>query len=86
MATIACPLFCSPTDVHFEPGADEAERVQALQDAADRALHAALRALDDEAVYARLRRGQGQVVPGPTALAREHAEALRQFIAGRAGA
>lgn len=90
MATIACPLCFGPTEVDVDGGRcamghefDEPELVRSLQAKADNAMWAALRSLQDQAAYARIRRNEGRAAPPEAALAEEHVEALQEFIRQR---
>ena len=91
MATIACPLCLGPTEVLTDGGRcqeghdfDEADLVRAFQAKADSALWAAIRSLDDQAAFARLREREGRPVPLGARLAAEHVEALRELLTARA--
>ncbi|MCA1711278.1 MAG: hypothetical protein LC789_06410 [Actinobacteria bacterium] len=91
MPTITCPLCLGPTELHVDGAQcavghsfDEAELVRALQQKADHALWAAMRSLEDQAAYGRIRRAEGMPLPPEVSLAEERVEALRNVMRGRA--
>lgn len=82
-----CPLCLGPTEMTkdgctCEEGhsLDEEQAVRAFQDRVDRALWAAIRALEDHAAFGKYRERLGQPIPADTRHAEEHAEVLRDLM------